>query len=127
LVRLTKLTSVGCAASGAGYEFRGQGTATLAGTSGYELTFAFVVSRSAAKLSLEVAKGETVLYKVSEDALAAGSLERISLISHGDVLKRHIAGADRRKAHRALRRAPALRRTSWVEDLKAIWRDLVQR
>jgi hypothetical protein len=77
LVRLTALTSASCAVTGARREFKGQGSATLNGVSGYTASFTFFVGTSGSTFNLQLTKGSALRLRMSGIPLR-GSSEVIS-------------------------------------------------
>jgi hypothetical protein len=80
-VFMTSLSSAACLVIPGGLEYRGQGSATLRGVSGYKVSFAFAVVGSHITFTIELSKGATLEYKESKPTnttTVPGSYEKLT-------------------------------------------------
>jgi hypothetical protein len=80
-VYMTSLSSAACLVIPGGLEYRGQGSATLRGVSGYKVSFAFAVVGSHITFTIELSKGATLEYKESKPTnttTVPGSYEKLT-------------------------------------------------
>jgi hypothetical protein len=80
-VYMTSLSSAACLVIPGGLEYRGQGSATLRGVSGYKVSFSFAVVGSHITFTIELSKGATLEYKESKatnTTTVPGSYEKLT-------------------------------------------------